>query len=288
MQIAVQLNHPSPEKPFSIGKGYIQLNNQIIREWNNDECHYRKFICSQGDFVDNLKSFPQSNNLLFWGEWEGNSFFHKINAGKGSPNGIHVPFHSISNRGIQNTDPYVFGESFKYAVCSQTGVMYNLSNNSVVLFGTTTKQGFLLDTVFVVKSHKSAKDVKKTDYTQVYQEETLEQLGDRYSCSNLTSKNKLYEGQTWWDCNDFFSFVPCKLESSNSHERAILKLPCLSNQKVGHPYKHFSSMTSKDVWNEIVDDVLKQGFLLGVKFAEPEIVNLGLISQNQTTKPNCV
>jgi hypothetical protein len=166
--------------------------------------------------------------------------------------------------------------------------MRNLSTSSVVLFGTTTKQGFLLDTVFVIKSHTSAKDVKKMDYTQVYREETLEQVGDRYSCSNLTSKNKLYEGQMWSDCKDFFSFVPCKLETSNSHERAVLKLPFLSNQRVGHPYNHFRNMTPKDVWNGIVEDVLKQGFLLGLKFTEPAVEDLVLIAQNQTVKASCV
>ena len=42
--LKVQLNHPGREKPFKIGKGYQKENNQIIREWNDDPRHYRKYI----------------------------------------------------------------------------------------------------------------------------------------------------------------------------------------------------------------------------------------------------
>jgi hypothetical protein len=282
----VQLNHPGNEKPFAIGNGYIHYNNQIIREWNNDilqngkKPHYRKFIRNNGVLLKNLKSQPQYNNkLLFWGEWEGNSFFYQNNNGNGIPNGIHEPFHSILIRGFQNTDPYVFGDYFKYAICSQTGIMCNLPNGSLILFGTTTNIGFLLDTVFVIKTYETANAIcnnNAMNYSNVYREETLEQLGNIYLGPNPSLNNKVYQGQTWWDCNDFFSFVPCKLDSSNSYNKVILNIPYLSNQKVGHLYKHFENCNSIDIWNDVVICVLNQGFYLGIRFDEPTIIELDL------------
>jgi len=286
----IQLNHPCNEKRFVIGNGYFQLNNQIIREWNNDtlpngkQPHYRKFIRNNGEFIGNLVSKPQSGNLLFWGEWEGYSFFTPINNGIGIPNGIHEPFHSIAVRGFQNTDPYIFGDFFKYAICSQKGIMCNLQNGSLILFGTTTNIGFLLDTVFVVKTHETATTIftnNAANYTNVYREETLEQLGNTYLGPNPSTKNKIYQSQTWWDCNNYFSFVPCKIDSSNCYSKAILNFSWFSKCKVGHPYNHFNNRKSIDIWKDIVDSVLKQGFLLGVKFDEPNTSNLMMTNNNQ-------
>jgi hypothetical protein len=269
--IIVQLNHPGNEKPFR--NGYFPLNNQIVREWNKG-VHCRKFINNAGEFIPNLKSKPQKGNLLFWGEWEGYSFFNPINNGDGIPNGIHEPFHSTVNRGSQNqnTDPYIFGDFFKYAICSQTGVMRNLSNGSLILFGTTTNDGFLLDTVFIVKTHETAVSVcgnNAINYTNVYREETLEQLGSIYLGHNPSATNKIYSGQTWWDCNEYFSFVPCQISTSNCYNKAILDFTLMSKQKVGHPYKHFANKNPIDIWKYVVNSVLEQGFLLGVKFDEP-------------------
>jgi hypothetical protein len=292
MPITVQLNHPSNEKPFIIGNGYFQVNNQIVREWNNDtlpdgkQPHYRKFICNSGEFIVNLKSKPQKGNLLFWGEWEGNSFFTPLIVGSGTPNGIHEPFHSIEVRGVQNTDPYVFGDFFKYAICSQNGIMCNLSNGSLILFGTTTNIGFLLDTVFVIKKNESAASVSNSNainYTNVYREETLEQLGSIYLGANPSSVNKIYHSQTWWDCDEYFSFVPCKIASSNCYSKAILNFSWMAKQKVGHPFKHFANRKPIDIWNDIVDSVLKQGFSIGVKLYEPSTNTILTNNQNLFT-----
>jgi len=286
----IQLNHPCNEKLFIIGNGYFPFNNQIIREWNNDtlpngkQPHYRKFIRSNGEFVANMNSKPQNSNLIFWGEWEGNSIFNPINNGQNTPNGIHEPFHSVVVRGFQNTDPYVFGNYFKYAICSQKGIMCNLPTGSLILFGTTTNIGFLLDTVFVVKSHETAISVcnnNAANYSIVYREETIEQLGNTYLGPNPSSINKIYQSQTWWDCNDYFSFVPCNIASSNNYSKVILNFPLMAKQKVGHPYRHFNRRQPIDVWKDIVNSVLKQGFVLGVRFKEPNTINIQIANNAQ-------
>ena len=57
---------------------------------------------------------------------------------------------------LQNTDPFVFGESFLYTCCQQfknnrpTQLRY-LAPGSVILFGSHRGGRFLLDTVFVTR-----------------------------------------------------------------------------------------------------------------------------------------
>lgn len=288
--LTVQLNHRGPEKKFrlssnptKISKGYYRNEKgEIIREWNKDilpngkRPHYRKFIKNIGEYIDKLGAKPKKGNLLFWGEWEGHSIFHPINKVSGIPNGIHEPFHSIKNRGHQNTDPYIFGDYFKYAICLQTGIMNTLDIGSLILFGTTTDRGFQLDTVFVVKSNEPALSVrinKGANYTDEYKEETLDQLCEYLqtpSCGN--DHIKLYKGQTFLECDTYFSFVPCKVEESAPFGKLLLdykSFPWLSKCKQGHPYNHLLGRNPIKTWNEITNFVLSQeGFCLGVRFVE--------------------
>ena len=292
-KLIVQLNHPGPEKSFIDSNGYQQINYQIVREWNDDINHYRKFIRNGGEYLSSLNALPLSSKLLFWGEWEGNSNFTPLGNGNSIPNGIHVPFHSVLTKGSQNTDPYVFGAYFKYAICSQTGVMCNLLADSLILFGTTKDIGFELDTVFVVRNHESAQKVylnSASNYTLVYREETLKQLGQTYLGPNPSLYNKIYSGQTWWENKDYFSFVPCKVDDGFGFKKVVLPIPPMGKQKVGHPYRQFSNLNYNQLWRYIVDEVLKQGFYLGIRFDEPQINNAMLNGFNHyqpKTKAPC-
>lgn len=285
---SVQLNHPAVEKQYP-GNGYFNRGNQVIREWNdNPNQHYRKFIKNTGTYLIHVKDKnPKIEDLRFWGEWEGYSFFHPLN--QTNPNGIHRPFHSIMNRACQNTDPYVFGDSFKYAICFQTGVMRNLDSGSLLLFGTTTKIGFLLDTVFVVRSRESANHVflnQASNYTQLYKEETIEQLGEIYLGPNYSRTNSIYQSYTWWDNQskennvtaiDYFSYVPCRTDDK-TYDKVTIQIPPMAKQRVGHPYNHLNPpneewTSPKKVWDYITNEVIRQGFYLGIRFEEPEINN---------------
>ena len=277
--LKVQLNHPGNQKPFIIGNGYQQINNHIVREWNDEIKHYRKFIRNRGEYLSTLNGLPRSSKLLFWGEWEGNSDFTPFGNVTGIPNGIHVPFHSVLIRGRQNTDPYVFGEYFKYAICSQTGVMCNLSADSMILFGTTKDIGFELDTVFIIRTHESAQNVflsNASNYTLVYREETLKQLDQTYLGPNPSLKNKIYYSQTWRDNKKYFSFVPSKIDNDTGFQKVVLPFPPMGKQKIGHPYHHFDNMNHIQLWEFIVKEVFRQGFYLGIKFDEPQTNNANL------------
>jgi hypothetical protein len=291
--LKVQLNHPGKEKPFKVGNGYQKVNDLIIREWNDEPRHYRKFLENEGEYITSFNIKPQNGNLLFWGEWEGNSVFTPINSGKGIPNGIHKAFHSTLIRGCENTDPYIFGDCFKYATCSQTGELTNLIPDSLILFGTTKDIGFELDTVFVVKAFESAQSVfsnKGKNYSRVYYEETLEQLGETYLGPNPSKVKRLYQGQTWWGNKDYFSFVPCKVDKAEAFQKAILPIPPMAKQKVGHPHQHLNKLDHIALWHFIVYEVLKQGFCLGIRFSEPirnDKILSGFVQKQITKKASC-
>lgn len=278
----VQLNHPGHQKPFKLGKGYRNIGTHIIREWNNDNVHFRKFIQNNGHFVNGL-GYSQSiqTDLYFWGEWEGNSFFEPFPKADNSmlPNGLHKPFHSTTIRGIQNTDPYIYGKDFKYCVCKQTGQLCSLLLDDLILFGSTVPSlgKFYIDTAFVVKDFESSSSVQSTggvSYSQVYKEETLDQLNEYLKPLTNTNNNKIYKSKTWWDDKEYFSFVPCKeTEDNYGFERLFILLNNrdfqLSSYPTGKSFLKRTSLNSKELWQKIVELCYEQGFYLGIKFEEP-------------------
>ena len=283
----VQLNHPGGQKPFKLGSGYSQIGNQIIREWSNDIVHFRKFIQNYGHYVNGLEDLkPTQNDLYFWGEWEGNSFFNPFPRANHTvlPNGLHKLFHSNVIRWIQNTDPYIYGENFKYCVCKQKGSLTNLVLDDLILFGTVVPSinKFYIDTVFVIKNYDTSADVQATsgiNYSQVYNEETLEQLNEYLKIPTYRNNYRVYLSKTWWDDKDYFSFVPCKLGyDSIGFERLFIDLNNelfqLSRNPTGKSFLNNCSLSSQELWKEIVRISIEQGFVLGVKFDEPIFDNI--------------
>ena len=297
-ELSVQFPHPGGQKSFRLGKGYTQADNKIIREWNNDETHYRKFMRNRGYYLNNAKDTnPIQADLYFWGEWEGCSFFTKMKTddSRKMPNGMHEPFHSTKEIGTQNTDPYVFGDAFKYCCCKQNGKMLKLGQGSVILFGSTfpSLKKFYVDTVFVVNDFETSAEVKANsgaNYSQIYREETLERTdiylksskNGKSNCMVKTDKdmpnnNKIYRSQTWWDNKEFFSFVPCKINGEdNGFERLYIKLDDplfhLSKYPSGKSYLKNCELSPRELWQEVVRRAIEQGFQLGIRFDEPSVI----------------
>ena len=298
--LIVQLNHPGNEKPYKIGDGYQNINGLIIREWNDDSRHYRKFIRNKGEYIKGLGEKPEKANLIFWGEWEGNSVFNPIYNGKGSPNGIHDPFHSIIIRGCENTDPYIYGEYFKYAICKQSGQLCNLDKNSLILFGTVypSKNVFFMDTVFVIGDYDSAQTISETNgsnFTSTYREEALEQFEENdYLRLNTKRKLRLYHGITFDINNNYFSFVPCKIDQGKEFQRLKIALNdpwfCLSANPTGKSFLRNCNGTPHEAWERIALLAIEQGFYLGVNFMEPrknDSLLKGHIAKQSISKAGC-
>lgn len=276
--LTIQLNHPGAEKNYRLGGGYSYFEGSLIREWNANKSHYRKFIRQEGGYIKDLGQQPSKDELLFWGEWESNSYFTPLNSW--NPNGIHQPFHSLHIRHHQNTDPYVYGDNFLYSVCKQRGRLTQLEKGSVVLFGSSFKNGFVLDTVFVVGSFESVHEVaanEAANYSKTYGEATLEQLGETYIRPNPASKLRLYKGLMYAENQEIFSYTPCKPfneETKTGFPRVIFPYENLcgfqfSNNPTGIKIISTNEEKTKEIWSYITQEVIKQGYCLGVKIKEP-------------------
>lgn len=298
--LKIQLNHPGNQKNFAVGKGYQKVNDLIIREWNDDPRHYRKFIKNDGEYLTSLNGKPESGKLLFWGEWEGNSVFTPFKNGKGIPNGIHEPFHSTLIRGCENTDPYIYGDYFKYATCKQTGQLCDLEKYSLILFGTVypSLNAFFIDTVFVVSVYNTPQKVSITDasdYTLTYREETLEQLEENdYLRPDPVTNKKLYHGLPWQEKRDYFSFVPCKLNEEAGFGRLKISLNDpwfdFSSNPTGISFLRGCKGSPEEAWRKIAVIAIEQGFYLGVKFTEPlrnDKILSGFIPKQPLMKSSC-
>ena len=125
--------------------------------WNHGK-HARKFLRSRGAFVDGA-SKRGNGELVFWGEWEPPSTITRRWPKSGAlPECLHSPWweRPSGDGPRQNTDPWVFGGCFYYSNCRQLtsggrpSALQNLKRGSLILFGSTVSQEFVVDTVFVV------------------------------------------------------------------------------------------------------------------------------------------
>ncbi len=260
--------------------------------------HTRRLVVHEGDFVDELGKM-QTAELAFWTEWEACStaaamsrptnddtaarWFHRVK----SPLGI-------KGQNRKNTDPCVFGRSFKYCCCQQhsrnernESELMNLAPGSIILFGARLNRKFVLDTVFVVDGDNIRRYINKTkgelDVSDEYRELALNRF------SNPARENTFYRGVTYRsvDGSGAFSFVPSKkfdLENPDCGKRFFPDLADLNNclrncpeqfnpdtmQTQGIHVIHATQSIVANVWNEIVRQVLDDGFFPGVHFDWPK------------------
>jgi len=195
--------------------------------WNKGN-HCRKFIRSRGLRLDE-NGRKIDGCVVFWGEWEPESkIVRKIEKPiKKGPNCIYEPYylrpHSYGD--LQNTDPFVFGDHFRYSWCQQPShrSLRSLEQGCMILFGSPTKEGFALDTVFVVLDY--------VGYAMNDYEALLRQVDETYrvvttnpilkgktsachkTCTSRANSKvyKSYRGATIDDSvNGMFSFFPCQ------------------------------------------------------------------------------
>lgn len=224
MPYIVQFFHPGTEHEYD---KRIE-GNKFIKEWNNGN-HKRKFILNSGKYIKRDSDGPQKGGLLFWGEWEPTSEVEELPGHSPVlphevyPKYLHRPIIpgrekiiSAQNKGSQNTDPFVFGDTFKYSICMQDAneKLKNLEPGSLILFGSCVKRRFAIDTVFVVgkaKKYNSPSDITKGDIdnSDLYRGIVLEMnCGEKLS-GDAKKWRTLYIGATYDNpVNGMYSFVP--------------------------------------------------------------------------------
>ncbi len=268
-------------------------DNSSFKSWNT-ESHKRKFMKNKGRYLDNDSIYE--GDIMFWGEWEPESkvikFINKpIIEG---PNYIYEPYYRTqsSYEGLQNTDPFVFGEQFHYTGCQQNTKrgpiqLRNLDKGSVILFGSCIeKKHFVLDTLFVVShwidhDEPTYKDVLKNKISNIYTDVVISPwyqesvLGCGPKKVSIKESYRLYYGATYYNkIGGMFSFFPClpfHKESKGFARPKIVMPEITDNLSQGKKIKHQSNLSQmKRLWDDVVSQVVNHNLEIGVYAELPE------------------
>jgi hypothetical protein len=284
----IEFTHPGKQVNFRLKKdenSYTFFDKEKktgLRFWNDDVEHKKKFLCSKGNVLKNIdkKSFsenPEYANIYFWGEWEPQSIFNRLNFTdeRFEPNAIHYPFYSNDRVGRHNTDPYVFGDNFYYSNCKQgknkIGIR-ELENGTLILFGTEYTEGFAVDTVFVVKdSLPSSEYLNNPNIApSLLQKVTLNHC-NLYRDYGLF---RLYKGVQYSENQTIFSYVPCKTdkEGLNGFARPMINFTQFNLQRPGARtvLKPISYTSVEIFWLDLTAEIISQGFDLGINIDLPQ------------------
>ncbi len=303
----VQFTHPGPEH----GPDSIRGNH---KSWNAGQ-HRRKFMRAEGDYIAGNGRLGKGE-LLFWGEWEPPSEVQELATRSDDlhPRWLHSPYlpsvipaqrqsaacspkavskpcspTSCASPHFQNTDPFVFGDCFKYFVCKQwkkaNGQVTKLSRlepGSMILFGSThgpdSDAFFQLDTVFVVVDYleyspsNPAKLPKHPAVTDDYLKAVFRMLFSKPDPSIPSDlKLRLYFGATASNpVKGMYSFAPARLagQTAKGFSRVPLQdLPYLTNNLNSAPRVTDASKTEVfQAWKHVRDLSRKHGCLEGVRF----------------------
>ncbi len=298
----VQFPHPGGEHNPDRG---------TTKYWNRGT-HQRKFVKNKGHYLADPTSVAHEDDIVFWCEWEPESEVIQT-IDKPLPRGpryVYQPYYALpdSYQGLQNTDPFVFGDRFYYTWCKQktnhgrsSTQLRLLALGSVILFGSCLGQTFVLDTVFVVKrwiehDRHTYKQVLKNKISRSYADITIapgyqtafpggkacggsyEDNGSEDGGCNSRSElpNRLYFGAMYdQPYHGMFSFFPCLPYNSSEagFERPRITIPGIITDRQAMGFK-INPQTSLDqtqaLWAEVAKQVTDQGLMLGVWTAMPE------------------
>lgn len=269
----VQFMHPGGEHKPQAG-GHMA--------WNVGR-HLRKFLVADGRRISGEKVL--AGKLCFWGEWEAQSTATRLlfRPSGDYPEYVHQPYYSVprSIAGLQNTDPFVFGDCFHYTGCQQNTKrgptqLRHLSVGSVILFGSHKAGRFQLDSVFVVKRYV---DHSPQDYMRVlkgivssaYWDVTVLPWYQGRECGPGESY-RLYYGATYDSpLEGMYSFFPARpYQLQSGFERPTIALVDVVNGTLTQGMRlnpQASIAHVRELWQSVVQQVTAQQLELGV-FAE--------------------
>jgi hypothetical protein len=243
----------SPSEPLLVHFPHRGLEHKPPRgvhrySWSKKRNHARKFLCSPGRYVAPDRSLVEAP-LAFWGEWEAPSYVRNCWPGEGElPQFLHEPvweYPKISGF-RQNTDPWVFGDCFRYSNCFQTKrisktdsrrretALQHLTNGSLILFGSKSATGgFALDTVFVVsKRSQKFRSVAPPEIDEAFRVCTIESLE---ASGDGNTQFTLYTGATHESpINGMYSFVPSRRADHDGFHFARPVISLASEPIKGH------------------------------------------------------
>lgn len=250
---------------------------QPVFPWNTGR-HHRKYLRSPGVYIGS-DGERVMDDLVFWGEWEAASRVAASWPSEGKlPTYLHEPFWTVPETDDfrQNTDPWVFGDRFRYSNCKQLSqaALRQLPRGSLILFGSTVTdhagtRRFVLDTCFVTADSVSLTDgMARAD--EAFDTCTIQSLGEDASAC------RLHHGATSEaPVEEMFSFVPCLPANDENPRfaRPSIELSGYINPKsVMSPSGAKTRLPIEEVqrtWHAVVEQVRSQELELGVRFETP-------------------
>lgn len=284
METLVQFMHPGKEHRYASAELAQMKKNKVT------DHHERNFIFADGEYVDTNGNL-ESGELTFWGEWDNEAGIKTVynNVQNEFPHALITPI--VPKHQPVNTDPFVFGDCFKYFCCQQNRGkrLRNLDEGDIILFGSHLNKKFVIDTVFVVAKaiqytytssglSKVQKVLSQEDYELFYKSSLS---FNRSSCKPKTkgcSSKKVYDtvrtfyiGATYKNPIDgMYSFSPSQLESvCNKHGFKRVSLQDFGigiSDGLTQGHKIIVRKKTKKVWNSIVARTQNAGCVLGVRF----------------------
>ncbi|HEX6289139.1 MAG TPA: hypothetical protein VFZ66_08100 [Herpetosiphonaceae bacterium] len=283
----VQFPHPGGEHKPDRPSG---------KSWNRGE-HKRTFVKNRGRYLGHPGDTPQEDDLVFWCEWEPEAEVVQA-IDEPLPHGprhVFEPYYVLptSYQGLQNTDPFVFGDHFYYTWCKQkmnhgrsSTQLTRLDFGSVILFGSRVDWTFALDTVFVVERwidhcRPNYKKVLKGQIPQAYADITIapgyqepfpgskvcgsgqvDPDEEDNNCGPGPLPNRLYFGAMYdKPCEGMFSFFPCQPYNPErpGFERPRIKLDGIIRDLMTMSFRRNPQPSlgeSKKLWDTVVQQVL--------------------------------
>ena len=261
------------------GEGTLKnMQCKMIFPWNQADRHYRKYMCCSGKYMQN--GVEVQDRLMFWGEWEPDSYIIKDFGAKNSfPRYLQKPIWpcQVPNKFSRcGTDPFVFSKPFVYDFCDQDtfALLSNLDKGSLILFGFHKKNPFrfIVDTVFVVGDYLDFTSanlsllqsrISEKDYLIIEQNMPFLNSGKKYRCYfGATPQNPV---------NGMYSFVPCCLYSEGKNKflsitNNISNIINIQKTQGVTQTKCNSINNVKSIWNNIKTLTAQQGLLEGTRF----------------------
>jgi len=271
--VFVQFPHPGKEH---------HPGNASRQPWNRCK-HRRKFLRSDGRYVTRIVTdSPCEAALVFWGEWEPPSYIIDRWPKDGDlPRFLHDPVweYPMDRDARQNTDPWVFGECFRYSNCKQQSqaALRKLAPGSIILFGSSLDGNFVGDTVFVVRDSQRFRPAQPPDADDAFRVCTIQSLLTDAGCSG--DEFILYRGATHGaPVYGMYSFVPCRREDSKKLQfcRPPIMLPACylnpaSTQSPSGAKEPRSITELCQLWENVRQQVLDADCLLGISFSTPPL-----------------
>lgn len=243
----VEFFHPGGEHLTTYNSSHKWKKKEVLESEfmpSNIGEHRRKFMINKGKYLNKDMSQSNETDIAFWGEYENptkfkaikydnidekkkDKYFHENDI----PQYVHYEFYEEKDNKVrENTDPYIFGDTFYYCCCKQTDrktgkaryLQTDLGKGSLVIYGCKLKDKFLLDTVFVIKNFEPYSTCATDD---LYFGKVLADLSNTYVNTSLKPLEKseavggekfvLYSGATYNSKysiggKEIFSFFPCK------------------------------------------------------------------------------